>query len=172
MSRSGYTDDDCGGIGLWRGAVRRSIKGKRGQAALKELAAAMDAMPNKVLAAESLVTEDGAFCTLGVLGQVRGIDMKPIDPEDWDAVAKAFNIAPAMVREIVYENDEGLDDYEWIEVAAYGPIRPFERRHRSVRVPIPEETLGPERWTRMRLWVEVNLLASGSTDANGAEVKP
>lgn len=157
MSRSGYSDD-CEGLNLWRGAVERSIRGKRGQAALKELAAAMDEMPNKVLAAESLVTEDGEFCTLGVLGQARGIDMNAIDPEDWDAVAAKFNLAPAMVREIVYENDEVLDDYKWVDVEVYGPTRPFERRVRSVRVTIPEETLGPLRWTRMRQWVKSNLI--------------
>lgn len=157
MSRSGYTDD-CEGLNLWRGAVERSIRGKRGQAALKELAAAMDAMPDKVLAAESLVTGDGQFCTLGVLGQARGIDMNAIDPEDWDAVAAKFNLAPAMVREIVYENDEMLDDYKWVDVEVYGPVRPYERRVRSMRVSIPEEVLGPQRWSRMRQWVESNLV--------------
>lgn len=157
MSRSGYSDD-CEGLNLWRGAVERSIRGKRGQAALKELAIAMDTMPNKVLAAESLVTQDGQFCTLGVLGQARGINMNAIDPEDWDAVAAKFNLAPAMVREIVYENDEVLDDYKWVDVQVYGPIRPYERRVRSVRVSIPEETLGPQRWSRIRQWVEANLI--------------
>ncbi|NDV73529.1 hypothetical protein [Burkholderia cenocepacia] len=112
MSRSGYSDEDEDGtLGLWRGAVHRAISGKRGQAALRELAAALDAMPVKSLAAESLVNADGRFCTLGALGHARGLDMAPIDPEDWDAVAVAFNIAPAMVREIVYENDEGTDTY-------------------------------------------------------------
>jgi hypothetical protein len=166
MSRSGYSDDydEDGTGGLWRGAVMTAIRGKRGQAALKELAAAMDAMPEKVLAAESLVTEDGEFCTLGVLGQARGIDMNPIDPEDWEAVAKAFNIAPAMVREIVYENDEGLSDYEWVEFVLCGPIRPqyphWEKHVGTVRVAIPAEVLGPQRWKRMRQWVESNLVKS------------
>lgn len=163
MSRSGYSDDydEDGTGGLWRGAVMRAIRGKRGQEALKELAKAMDAMPKKALAAESLVTEDGEFCTLGVLGQARGLDMNPIDPDDWDAVAKAFNMAPAMVREIVYENDEGLPDYEWVEFELCGPVRPgypdWGRHTTSVRVAIPVETLAAQRWTRMRQWVETNL---------------
>jgi hypothetical protein len=162
MSRSGYVDyDEENTIGLWRGAVKRSIRGKRGQTALKELAAAMDAMPKKTLAAESLVTSDGQFCTLGVLGQARGLDMNPIDPEDWDAVAKAFDIAPAMVREIVYENDEVLDDYEWVDFVLCGPVRPYYpdwgRHVQSKRVAIPEEILGPKRWQQMRDWVESNI---------------
>jgi hypothetical protein len=166
MSRSGYTDEDENGtLGLWRGAVERSIKGKRGQAALIELAKAMDAMPVKMLAAESLVTADGEFCTLGVLGQARGIDMMPIDPENWDAVAKAFNIAPAMVREIVYENDEGIHGYDWVDIEIVGPVRPwypeFGRHSRSVRVDIPAEKLGAMRWTRMRAWVGQQILKPG-----------
>lgn len=54
MSRSGYVDD-CENLELYRATVERSIKGKRGQAFLRELAAAMDAMPEKVLIAEELV---------------------------------------------------------------------------------------------------------------------
>lgn len=161
MSRSGYNDDgeDNWALICWRGAVKRSIQGKRGQEALRELADAMDAMPNKTLAAESLVTSDGEFCTLGVLGQVRGIDMDAIDPEDWDAVAAKFNLAPAMVREIVYENDERIDAYTWVDVVLCGPTRSrWERHQRSVRVAIPEEVIGAARWKRMRAWVESNIV--------------
>jgi hypothetical protein len=167
VSRSGYSDDydEDGTGGLWRGAVERSIKGKRGQAALRELAAAMDAMPIKTLAAESLITDDGEFCTLGVLGQARGIDMKPIDPDDWEAVARVFNIAPAMVREIVYENDEGTSTYEWVEFVMCGPVHPrwpdFGRHVSTMRAEISEDILGPRRWKRMRDWVEANLIDNG-----------
>jgi hypothetical protein len=156
MSRSGYTDDydEDGTGGLWRGAVARSIQGKRGQAALKELAKALDAMPVKALAAESLVTESGEFCTLGVLGAARGIDMTPIDPDDWDAVAKAFNIAPAMVREIVYENDEQINEWKYQEIEICGTMRPYYpdygRHGRSVRVPVADAA--ERRWRYMREW--------------------
>lgn len=167
MSRSGYTDD-CDNLGLWRGAVERSIRGKRGQTALRELAAAMDAMPNKTLAAESLVTADGEFCTLGVLGQVRGIDMEFIDPEDWDSVAAKFNLAPAMVREIVYENDEVLDTYKYVDVVICGPMRPYEwphyeRHERRVCVEIDENVTAERRWYHMRQWVESNLVKEAET---------
>lgn len=164
MSRSGYYEDDGDDVlvlGRWRGQVASAIRGKRGQAALRELAKAMDAMPKKALAAESLVTEDGEFCTLGVLGQARGIDMKPIDPEDWHAVAKAFNIAPAMVREIVYENDETLDGREWIDIEICGPVRPWHPDHgrhmRTLRVDMPADELAAKRWSLMREWVAKNL---------------
>ena len=45
MSRSGYsTDLDDQALNLWRGTVHRAIHGKRGQAMLRELLAALDAM--------------------------------------------------------------------------------------------------------------------------------
>jgi hypothetical protein len=51
MSRSGYSDD-CSGreLVLWRGAVASALRGRRGQAFLRELVDALDA----VLALESL----------------------------------------------------------------------------------------------------------------------
>lgn len=51
MSRSGY-NDDCDGWALirWRGAVNSAINGKRGQAFLRELVAALDAAYDDFLA--------------------------------------------------------------------------------------------------------------------------
>ena len=136
MSRSGYTDEGEYSA-LWRGAVERSIKGKRGQTMFRDLLAALDAMPEKILAADSLVTADGEYCTLGALGAARGLDMKPIDPEDYDAVARSFGVAPALVREVVYMNDEAEDGHRCIAGTwTYKPETPAER------------------WTRMRKWVE------------------
>lgn len=109
MSRAGYSDDwdgDNWELIRWRGAVARSIGGKRGQKLLRELRDALDAMPEKRLIAEDLVNEEGEVCALGCVGRVRGIDMKAIDPEDYDQVASAFGVAPALVREIENENDE------------------------------------------------------------------
>ena len=50
MSRSDYSKDgDSQELALWRGAVRSAINGARGQAMLRELAPALDAMPKKTL---------------------------------------------------------------------------------------------------------------------------
>lgn len=157
MSRSGYIDEDDDGMaGLWRGAVRSALQGKRGQATLQALAEAMDAMPVKTLAANSLVTADGEFCTLGVLGQSRGMDMSQIDPEDWNAVAKAFGIAPTMVREIVYMNDEHYTPYDYQRVEICGPLRPYrDERHPWARVDHSDP--GGSRWRHMRKWVSEQL---------------
>lgn len=129
MSRSGYSeecDEDWGFI-RWRGAVASAIRGKRGQAFLKEILAALDAMSEKRLIANDL-EQEGAVCAIGSVGKTRGIDMSSLDPEDYHTVAATFGIARALAQEIVYENDEGGPSYWGKET--------------------PEE-----RYTRMRKWI-------------------
>lgn len=135
MSRSGYSDDwmDWSTI-CWRGAVASSLRGRRGQAFLRELADAMDAMPERILIADNLRTANGCMCTLGVVGASRGIDLESLNPEHTEAVAKAFGIAPAMAAEIVFMNDE----------AAWNAETPSER------------------WARMRAWVSEQIKPSAS----------
>ncbi|MGE7207479.1 hypothetical protein ACQKJZ_17600 [Sphingomonas sp. NPDC019816] len=132
MSRAGYTEDydfDQWAHIRWRGAVASSIKGKRGQAFLRELADALDAMPEKRLIAGDLEREDNV-CTIGSLGKVRGVDMAKLDPEDPGPIADAFGIAEPLVREIEYMNDEA----GWYNET-------------------PEA-----RWKRMRAWVEASIM--------------
>ena len=106
MSRSNYGDDyDGWELILWRGAVASAIGGARGQRMLRELAGALDAMPQKRLIAESLEA-NGEVCALGCLGRKRGIDMSGIDPYEPEKVARAFGIAPALAQEIAYINDD------------------------------------------------------------------
>lgn len=104
--RSGYCDDGGDNENLWRGSVMRALRGKRGQAFLKELIKALDALPEKKLIAHEL-EDEGSFCAIGAVGRLRGMDMSKMLPENWGALAKEFGIAQAMVREIEYENDEG-----------------------------------------------------------------
>src|SRR5690348_9943044 len=107
MSRSNYSDD-CSNWDLikYRGRVASAIRGKRGQAFLRELLEALDNMPEKSLIADELVS-DGEYCALGAIGCKRGLDMSAYDPDETDVLAKVFDIAEVLVREIVYENDEG-----------------------------------------------------------------
>lgn len=161
MSRSGYIDegDNDWRWVMWRGAVNSAIRGKRGQAFLRELIAALDAMPEKRLAAESLVTTDGEYCALGVVGAARGIDLESLDPDDWEQVAKAFGLADAMVREIVYENDDAVDEWTWVEFELCGPVRrgwPDYGKHvRQKRV--PATVVAERRWAYMREWAQRHL---------------
>lgn len=108
MSRSGYIDDcDLENWDLirWRGQVASAIRGKRGQAFLRELVAALDAMPEKRLIANELESF-GNVCAIGSVGMQRGVDMTKLDPDDYDRIAATFGIAPQLVQEIEWMNDE------------------------------------------------------------------
>lgn len=131
MSRSGYTDDwdDSWSLIMWRGRVASAIRGKRGQAFLHEFIEALDAMPDKRLIVNDL-RKDGDVCALGAVGARRGVDLESIDPEDHEKLSDVFNIAPSLVQEIEYLNDE---DLKW-------------------RGDTPET-----RWASMRAWAVKNL---------------
>jgi hypothetical protein len=151
MSRSGYSDD-CENIWLYRRAVENSLAGRRGQAFLRELAVAMDAMPDKRLAADSLSTAEGEFCTLGVIGHARGIDLHKLEEQEPDVVGDAFGISRAMAAEIVYMNDEAEHDAAPIRlIEICGPMEPWNYHERYAR--IPEADPEQHRWKRMRAWV-------------------
>ncbi len=143
MSRSGYSDDcdDHWALIRWRGAVSSAIRGERGQKLLRDLADALDAMPEKALIADELLVERGQVCALGSLGCARGMQdtLRTLDPYDSKAVSKAFDIAPALAAEIVFENDEG----DW---------------RRDAETPA-------QRWKRMRAWVAMQLKPEPATEA-------
>jgi hypothetical protein len=130
MSRSGYSEG-CDGWALirWRGAVASAIKGQRGQAFLREALAALDAMPDKKLTTDSLhEPATGEFCTLGVVGAARGLDLAALEYSERDGIAKAFGISLALASEIMFEND---DQDDWC-----GP-----------------STTPEKRWVSMRKWI-------------------
>jgi hypothetical protein len=148
MSRSGYTDEpgsEWDAI-CWRGQVASAIRGKRGQAFLRELIEALDAMPVKALIKNDLIRDTveidpfgGGYipddapkvCALGSVGIGRGLNMEALDPEDYDSVADAFRIAPRLAQEIAFQND----DAAWHATPA-------------------------ERWQRMRDWAASRLKAA------------
>ena len=147
MSRAGYYDDWYGEgppPEFWRQAVERAAKSKRGQQFMRDFRDALDAMPVKELVTRELRTPGGAVCALGAVGTHRNVDMSELlraaddqDLEAWesdwecnvrensDIMSEWFNIAPALVREVMYTNDEGN----------YSPENPAQR------------------WQRMRRWV-------------------
>jgi hypothetical protein len=109
MSRSNYNDDiDNWDLIRWRGQVSSAIRGQRGQAFLRELLAALDAMPDKKLVRMEF-EQEGCYCTLGVIAARRGVDLAAFDPDDSEVgeqIGDALGIAHQLAREIMYENDE------------------------------------------------------------------
>lgn len=139
MSRSGYSDDygddDPLALGRYRGAVRSAIRGKRGQAFLREMRDALDAMPEKTLAASVLVGECGECCAMGSVALARGIDVSSVDPEDPDRVAAVFGINEKLAREIAYENDDTY--FHKSDEARWQYMRKWVERH---IIPAEQET--------------------------------
>lgn len=129
MSRSGYTDD-CEFLELYRASVDRAIRGKRGQKFLRDLAAAMDSMPEKSLIQGDLIDDNGQCCAIGSLCKYRGLDVSSIDAGDSLEVGNLVDIARSLAAEVAYENDEAFRGLE-----------------------SPEQ-----RWQRMRKWVDSNII--------------
>lgn len=126
---------------LQRGAVQSAIKGKRGQAFLTEMIAALDALPAKRLAKQTF-EEDGEFCALGAVARSRGMqDITLLSIYSIRDVAAAFNASLALTAEIIDENDD---------------MSP----HKETR---------EARWVRMRTWaarrIEAKQNASTQKDA-------
>ena len=107
MSRSGYSDDQCGEWSwiCWRGRIASATRGRRGQKFFRDLLSALDAMPAKRLIAYDLI-RDGEVCAIGSLGKVKGVDLQDIDPEDHSTLGDEFDIAASLVQEVEYMNDE------------------------------------------------------------------
>jgi hypothetical protein len=141
MSRSGYDDciDDPLMLGQWRGQVASATRGKRGQAFLKELAAAMDAMPVKEIIKHELIDPQGQVCTIGVVCKSRGIDVSGIDIEDPEMVGNAVGIARPLAAEIEYLNDENDSTYDH-STGGFVYETPAQR------------------WKRMRKWVDEQIV--------------
>ncbi len=133
MSRSGYTDYDGDDHAQWnhikwRGQVLSAMRGKRGQAFLREMLKALDALPAPRLVAgvlqqgewsedgDSIVpVKDGDVCAFGAVGRFRGVEMpahlpaildENDDEEIVGEVQSLFGMPDAMSREIMHVNDE------------------------------------------------------------------
>jgi hypothetical protein len=148
VSRSNYSDD-CEHVHLYRGAVNRALQGKRGQAFLREMLAALDELPWQRLEVGTLVeltrldaddelTEDvnaeahvSGCCAMGAVALKRELDVSNVNAYMSSEVGRAFDIAPSMAAEIAYENDEAGPDDE-----------------------TPEQ-----RWHRVRAWVVAQIKA-------------
>ncbi len=121
MSRSGYDDYGCESAEeqwqmiRWRGAVNSAIKGNRGQSFLRRALKAIDALEKKELAAHTFESS-GSYCLLGAVAKHEGVDLTELNEsydeyygdegEGAESLGLELNIAPAMAREIVYENDD------------------------------------------------------------------
>lgn len=145
MSRSGYTDD-CENLNLYRGTVEQAIRGKRGQALLRDLRTALDALPERKLI-YGAIEAGGEVCALGAVGRLRGLTMPSVSPDDYGdsryELAKLLNVAPCLAAEVQYINDEANWQTEtpeqrfervskWVD-ANLRPVTPHSEQRESLQ---------------------------------------
>lgn len=144
MNRSDYSDDlDHWAMVRWRGAVKQAIEGRRGQAFLRELRDALDALPQKLLISGALADGD-QVCAVGSVMKRRGLEPERIDDYDYDTIAEKLGIAQALVREIEFVNDEFSGYHTRTDTA---------------------DDRAESRWLAVRQWVEDHIHTSGDGDA-------
>lgn len=149
--RIGYTEEEDypGQFGLWQGNCQRSLKGKAGQAILRELEAALLALPSKRLIASSLVDAHGEVCAIGALAEFKGEitdDMIGQGEYDMEEVGIQLGMPRLVAWKIVEMNDLQFAGTDL--VFGEGPYRwPNEQPYAYVEV-TPEQ-----RYERMLKWV-------------------
>jgi hypothetical protein len=152
---------------LQRANTARQIRSKHGQAFLRELLAAMEALPEKRLI-EGAIAKDGAVCSLGALALKRRVDAgedrqavldelasKNVDPESddfdgdyiWDWAVAALEAPSLIAWEIPSENDDGGQKY-----VATKP-QPWTGPGGTKYVAVYEEITAEDRYRRMVRWI-------------------
>jgi hypothetical protein len=130
--RIGYSEEEDypGQHNLWQANCLRSIRGKAGQASLRELEQALLALPEKRLIADELENADGEVCAIGALAKYRNHTPKA-DP-DWEMEQVGVELGmPEMVAwRVVALNDIDIDlyyDREKQKCVSYTPEERYER---------------------------------------------
>ena len=103
MSRSGYEACDEDEADEWHRRLMDTIASPEGQTFLRELAAALDALPDKALIADELIDEAGDCCAIGAVCKSRGIEQE-LD-NDTEFVAELLGAPHLLVAEIIDQND-------------------------------------------------------------------
>jgi hypothetical protein len=106
---------------LWEANQERSLKGRKGQAALRRLEAALLALPAKRLVADTLEDGEGQVCALAALAKHEHYEGSLQLPEEkWDdgegdgqieaamlALAEELKVPKLVAIAIIARNDEG-----------------------------------------------------------------
>lgn len=140
--RLNYSEDEHfpGQFELWQSNCERSLRGRSGQAELRELHAALVALPEKRLIFGSLVDDEGGVCAVGAYARHKGLSLSNFDPEDeTDEVGIEAGMPRLVAWKVVEMND------------------------------IQFNSLTPEqRYEKMLSWVESKLIGEGNDAARQA----
>lgn len=120
-NRIGYSDDEDfpGQFGMWQANCQRSLHGRDGQKSLRELEAALIALPNKRLIARELF--DGSdCCAVGALVRAKRITPKNDPERDMDMVGTECGMPRLVAWKVVELNDMDFSRRWAPETAEYG----------------------------------------------------
>ena len=111
-------DEDYGGqFNLWQANCRRSRQGKKGQAALRELEAALMNMPVKRIQKDVFVEPSGETCAIGALMLDRKVsagmtrvqavaECSALEPLDTEEHGISIGLPRLVAWSVAVENDE------------------------------------------------------------------
>ena len=143
-------EDRPGQFALWNANCRRSINGKAGQRELRELEAALLALPEKRLIRDLLQDDEGGVCAIGCYAKHKGVDLSKFDPEDEsDEVGIAAGMPRLVAWQLVALNDITLDT---VWEVAHGPV---QRGHGVYKggIALVRDMTPEERYEKVLAWV-------------------
>ena len=121
--------------GRYEAAKRSTLRGKRGQVFLRELVAALDALPQPELSEGALGDRrTGCVCALGAVALAQGESFADLAQDDgnWspDEAAEWYSISPTLANEIISAND-GWRDGNTVDVrrSRWRHVRAWAVRH-------------------------------------------
>lgn len=173
--RINYTDEEDypGQFNLWQANCRRSMRGKAGQQALRELETALLAMPEQELYHGVFVQPSGEACALGALMVERKVAeglsrdeaiavCADVDPDESQEAGERLGIPPMVAWSIVAQNDVALDFHY---VTAEGPVQNPWNYGAGYLIRVPYTPA--ERHALMLTWVRAKLVTGDDVPTNG-----
>ena len=110
--RLSYSEDEdfAGQFFLWQANCERSLRGRQGQVELKELRAALLALPQKRLILGLLEDEQGDLCAIGAYAKRKGLDLSKYDVDsDTPDVGIEGGMPRLVAWKVVEMNDIEFD---------------------------------------------------------------
>lgn len=167
--RIGYSEDEerPGQFALWQANCERSLAGRKGQAALRELEAALVSMPVHRLEMEVFVEPSGEVCALGSLAVARKMRegltrdeavaaCAELDPEDSQSHGMALGFPSLAAWKVVEVNDIINDSWCWVTCEGPNNFHAYGDHYKAgydARFPMTPE----ERHRRVLAWVREHL---------------
>lgn len=156
--RIGYSEDEDypGQHSLFHANCARALLGKKGQVALRELEAALVALPSKRLVAHKLV-EQGDVCAIGALALHKGATeehLETLDDEYMEGVGEEYGLPHLVAWKVVEKNDIDLESYSVLAPGPnqYGFYHGYQPGYRLTIKVTPEK-----RYEYMLTWVRALL---------------